>query len=161
MKNDHRVLKIDNKLLDTIIHQARNAQRKRVSLSYSNPSESLQILLSAINPGSYIQPHMHAIPNKIEMFMIIQGEICVVIFDDMGEITAHSILSSDDTKIIEIFPYTWHTAFAILPDTIFYEIKSGTWDPVTDKKFATWAPREEETNEREQYLENLWKLVVV
>jgi cupin fold WbuC family metalloprotein len=161
MKNNHRVLKIDTNLLDTIIQQARNLKRKRLSISYSDPSESLQILLSSINPGSYIQPHMHAIPNKIEMFMIIQGKICVVIFDDCGEIISHHILSSDDTKVIEIFPYTWHTVFAILPETIFYEIKSGPFDPDIDKKFAIWAPREDETNEGDKYLENLWKLVII
>jgi cupin fold WbuC family metalloprotein len=95
------------------------------------------------------------------MFMIIKGKICVIIFDDKGEIIAHNILPSDDIRIIEIFPYTWHTVFAISPDTIFYEIKSGTYNPDIDRKIATWAPREDETNERDKYLENLWKLLVV
>jgi hypothetical protein len=42
----------------------------------------------------------------------------------------------------DIRPGVWHTIFALVPDTVVFEVKPGPYSPANDKDFAPWAPRE-------------------
>jgi cupin fold WbuC family metalloprotein len=107
--------------------------------------DRLQRLLNAIEPYSYIQPHKHEDPDKREIFFILRGRMVVVEYDDQGNITDHIILdASKGNFAVEIAERSWHSIISLEPGSVSYEFKDGPYDPIDDKNFARWAPREGE-----------------
>jgi cupin fold WbuC family metalloprotein len=69
---------------------------------------------------------------------------CVSFHDD-GTPEEDSFLVLDlDRGILgcDIRPGVWHTIFALVPDTVVFEVKPGPYSPANDKDFAPWAPAE-------------------
>lgn len=135
---------IDSKLLDVVSAQAKVSPRRRQNFNFHKDySDTLQRLLNAMEPLSYIQPHRHADPDKREVFFSLRGRIAVIEFDDLGNITGHMVLDPSDGNFgAEIPERTFHTIIALDPDTVAYELKDGPYSPIDDKNFASWAPKE-------------------
>ena len=75
-----------------------------------------------------------------------------------GEIEDYYQLSSDSFSIgSDIEPGVLHTFFAVVEDTVFFEVKPGPYDQASDKDFASWAPTEG-TESAVEYLRNLYEL---
>jgi cupin fold WbuC family metalloprotein len=136
---------IDNNLLVSLAKEAQGNIRKRKNYNFHKENaDTLQRMLNAIEPGSYVQPHRHLSPAKREMFIILTGKMLVVIFDDRGNIIQSAVLdSTGDNKGVEILPHQWHTIISLLPGSIVFEVKDGPYNPDDDKGFAPWAPSPE------------------
>lgn len=110
-------------------------------------------MVNAVEPESYVRPHRHLRPDKVEVFLCLRGRGALVTFDDGGAIQDVAILSADgDCWGAEVPPGTWHTLVSLEPGSVFYEVIEGPYDPDSHKKFAPWAPGEEEG---QAYLEHL------
>jgi cupin fold WbuC family metalloprotein len=138
------MVKIDTVLLDNVSLVAKSVPRTRMNHNFHRDNQdTLQRMLNAMEPFSYIQPHKHENPDKREVFLALRGRFIAIEFDEMGNITEHMIL---DPLIgnygIEIPERTFHTVIALDPSTVAYEIKDGPYSPIDDKNFATWAPKE-------------------
>jgi cupin fold WbuC family metalloprotein len=135
---------INTKLLEDVVSQAKLSLRKRKNYNFHDSlDDTLQRMLNAIEPGSYVQPHKHENPDKTEAFLILKGKAMVVEFDENGEITTHTIVSpADGVYGCEIAPATWHTIVSLEPGTVVYEVKDGPYSALNDKNFAAWAPKE-------------------
>ncbi|MEI6681459.1 MAG: WbuC family cupin fold metalloprotein [Bacteroidota bacterium] len=137
---------IDTRLLDQVSAQAKSSPRRRKNHNFhKEPADTLQRLLNAIEPLSYVQPHKHENPDKREAFFALRGRIAVIEFDEQGAVTGHTIL--DPLMGIfgaEVAQCTYHTVIALEEDTVAYEIKDGPYSPIDDKNFASWAPKEGE-----------------
>jgi len=135
---------IDSHLLEVVSAQAKVSPRRRQNFNFHKDySDTLQRLLNAMEPLSYIQPHRHADPDKREVFFSLRGRIAVIEFDDLGNITGHTVLNPSDGKFgAEIPERTFHTIIALDPGTVAYEVKDGPYSPIDDKNFASWAPKE-------------------
>lgn len=138
---------IDQALLDHVVSRAVGSERGRVNHNFhSGPADNPHRFLNALTRGSYCAPHRHAAPAKAESFLVLSGEVLVVIFADDGAIRERHVLgqSTDRGRLwgIDIVPGVWHTIAAVSPTAVCYEVKPGPWDPATDKEFAPWAPRE-------------------
>ena len=122
------------------------ASRKRDHFRFHKlDNDSIQRMLNAMQPGTYLQPHKHENPDKREVFLALTGKLLVVIFDHQGNITDHMVLDpSKHEYAIEIPARVYHTVICLEPDSIAYEIKDGPYDPIDDKNFASWAPKEGE-----------------
>ena len=106
-------------------------------------------------PDSYVCPHKHEDPDKVEVFLCLRGRAAVLAFDDAGRVAGVFTLSpAGPTHGAEVPPRTWHTVLALEPGTVLYEVKQGPYNPATDKKFAPWAPAEG-APEAAEYLEAL------
>jgi cupin fold WbuC family metalloprotein len=138
--------KIDNKLLNEVSARAKQSPRRRMNYNFHKDySDTLQRLLNAIEPGSYLRPHKHENPDKREVFTVLRGKVLVVEFDPEGNIVDHMILEPSAGSFgAEIPEKTFHCILALEPGTVVYEIKDGPYSPIDDKNFATWAPREGE-----------------
>jgi cupin fold WbuC family metalloprotein len=122
---------------------------------HSGFSDTLQRMLNAMEPLSYIQPHKHENPDKREVFMALRGRFVVVEFDEQGNITDHILLDPLNGNFgAEIPERTYHTIIALDPDTVAYEFKDGPYTPIDDKNFAPWAPKEG-APQAEDFLRNL------
>jgi cupin fold WbuC family metalloprotein len=107
-----------------------------------NPHRFLNVLLE----GTYIQPHRHANPPKSESFIVLEGAVDVIVFDDDGRVTGRYALGGESPKGhvwgIDIAPGIWHTILPRTARAVCFEVKPGPWEPANDKEFALWAPAE-------------------
>jgi cupin fold WbuC family metalloprotein len=151
-------LAVTTDIIQAKSRDAKSNSRKREILALQRgPSDSLQRMLNAIEPGSYVRPHRHHAPPKPESLVLLSGSVGFVLFHDDGtpNYEASVLLHKTDGAIaLDCRESIWHTFFALEPDTVVFESKSGPFDPRTDKEFAPWAPAEG-VAEAATYLERL------
>ncbi|MBL7967347.1 MAG: WbuC family cupin fold metalloprotein [Prolixibacteraceae bacterium] len=148
--------KISQQLLDDLTQKAKQSPRRRLNHNFHEDlADPINRMLNALEPGTYIQPHKHENPDKREVFIVLRGSLVVVFFDDSGNVTEFVLLDPENGNYgVEVPVCTWHSLFALEPGTVIYEVKDGPYSPLDDKNFASWAPREGES-ECEAYLKML------
>ncbi len=148
---------VDQNLLNKLSEEAKRSPRMRKNYNFHEQSEdTIQRLLNAIEPDTYIRPHKHENPNKREVFVLLKGKMALLIFDENGEIIEVVYFDSKNILLTEIPPATWHSLISLQENTVYYEIKDGPYNPDNDKNFAPWSP-DENTPEAFIYLDKLKK----
>ena len=157
---DGQVVTITRDLVRQAVEASRKSDRKRIILPFHKSDASpLHRMLNAVQPGSYIRPHWHRDPPKDESLVLLQGEICVFVFEDDGRVRQAVRLRARSNEFgIDLSAGVCHTFVAIEPDTVVFEVKPGPYDRATDKDFASWAPAEG-TVEAKEYLARLYASV--
>jgi len=137
---------ITSELIAAKAQHARESDRRRdIHIFHSGNGDTLQRMLNALQPGTYVQPHRHITPPKAESIVVLQGAIGFVSFNDDGAVDRenwHLIDPGRGAIGLDYRAGIWHTFFAVAPDTVLFEVKPGPYDADTDKEFATWAPAE-------------------
>ena len=135
---------IDDALLDEVCAEAQASPRRRKNRNFhSYDDHPGHRLLNAMQPDSYIPPHRHLDPNKDETFVVLRGQLGVLIFDDAGNVArAFKVGAGEAAMGVDIPHGTWHTAVALEADTVFLEAKAGPYRPLTETERAPWAPAE-------------------
>ncbi|MGD1892383.1 MAG: WbuC family cupin fold metalloprotein [Cyclobacteriaceae bacterium] len=149
---------IDQTLIEQKARDARESDRKRnIHVLHTGDEDTLQRMLNAFQPGTYVAPHRHVAVPKAEAVLVIQGSLGFVRFADDGTYQAEDFVYMNPKKGVFGVDYragVWHTFIALEPDTVVLEVKPGPYDAVTDKEFASWAPKEGEI-EADDYLATL------
>ena len=133
---------VTQRQIEYLLRKASQSKRKRAILRLHRHEELVQRMLNAMLPGTYIPPHKHENPDKVELFSILKGKVAVLQFTPIGEIK--KVLELDDQgpiKIVEIPPRTYHSVVALKRSALL-EIIEGPYVEATHKQFATWAPAE-------------------
>lgn len=139
--------------------QARDAPRRRAHLNIHETLDApVQRLFIALEPDTYVRPHRHSQPNKWELFVMLEGMLDLLVFDDDGGITHRVALAAARNRAVEIAPNTWHALVCRAPGTLALEIKEGPYAPTDDKDFASWAPAENAAGVAE-YLDRLRRMI--
>ena len=138
------MIKIDRTLFQQTTLKAQQSPRKRMNYNFhSGPEDTLQRMLNAMEPGTYIQPHKHENPDKREVFFALSGTLCIVTFENDGSIRDYAVLKAGgECSGAEIPERTFHTVISLEPGSVAYEIKDGPYVLIEDKNFASWAPAE-------------------
>lgn len=154
------MIKINETFISKTSEKAKTSPRRRMNYNFhKEDSARLQRMLNAMEPGTYIQPHKHENPDKVEAFFVLRGRILVVEFDDSGNIVEHIILDAKTGNYgAEIAPRTWHTIISLESGSVAYEVKDGSYNVSSDKNFAPWAPSEGDENCKSYIAEILKKL---
>ena len=123
-----KVVIIDDKIIQKVIDSSRISPRKRIILPFHKlPSDNLHRMLNALQPMSYIQPHRHLDPPKAESIIVLKGAILYLVFNNTGDIENFYKLSADSFNTgIDTEPSIYHTFFAIVEDTVLFEVKPNT-----------------------------------
>ncbi len=139
--------KITEELLKHTLTKASESKRQRINHNFHPTLEAnYQRMLNCLLPETYCQPHRHQNPPKSESFIILKGKAVVLEFDDNGIVTDYILLDSSKGNYgVDILPGSWHTIIALTPCVVF-ESKDGPYVKVTDKDFASWAPKEGDPN---------------
>ncbi len=130
--------------IDDLIFQAKRSERKRKIFRLHEHHEPVQRMVNAVIPGTYITPHKHENPDKVELFNILKGSVAVLQFNETGEVEVVLRLEAKgNTKIVDIPPRTYHTLIPLEPSALL-EIIQGPYEETSHKQFAPWAPREDD-----------------
>ncbi|MEM9832018.1 MAG: WbuC family cupin fold metalloprotein [Bacteroidota bacterium] len=152
------VATITQELVNQKAQDARDSDRKRnIHVLHTGDEDTLQRMLNAFQPGTYVAPHRHVAVPKAEMVLVIQGGLGFVRFADDGSYQPENFVYMNPQEGLLGVDYragVWHTFIALEPDTVVLEVKPGPYDAATDKEFAPWAPKEGEEGTAE-YLANL------
>lgn len=144
-------------LLD-LLDKARQSERGRVNYNFHEPHEVVQRMVNAMLPGSYVTPHKHENPDKVEVICPLIGKLAAFQFDDAGNVLQAFVLDAEgETRSVDIPPRTYHTFFALTPAAVL-EIIQGPYDSATHKKFAPFAPFEG-TDGCDEYMQTLLALI--
>jgi cupin fold WbuC family metalloprotein len=142
--------------LERTVAASRTSARKRMIQPFHRTDQaSLQRMFNAVQLGSYIAPHRHLDPPKDESWIVLRGSLAFFTFDERGNIEeCLEVGAQHDVFGVDLEAGVYHSFFALVPDTVVYEVKTGPYAPSTDKAFAPWAPREGEPGVA-AYLEHL------
>jgi len=159
---------IDSELLRQKARDAaQNARRREIHFFHHGDDDVLHRMLNCLQPGTYIRPHRHLDPPKDESFLVIQGAIGFVTFDDRGNTSGDRFALIDPRKGfygVDARAGVWHTFLALEPDTVVFEVKAGPYARASDKDFASWAPAEgtltgvEWLMDLEDRFRSIWKM---
>lgn len=146
---------IDQSVLDELSAAARQSPRLRKNHNLHECDDSAcHRLFNAMEPASYIRPHRHLNPEKSETIVIMRGSLRLIAFDDSGTVTKSVLLCAGENLAVDV-PYgEYHTALSLESGTIFLEVKSGPYLPLSAEEKADFAP-EEGSAEAAFYLEKL------
>lgn len=142
--------------LEDLSRRAAESPRRRLNLNLHQMEDVVHRLFNAIEPGTYIRPHRHLNPPKVETLLTVAGSMGVLIFDEDGtEIDRRTLRPGGDTFGMQFAPGTWHSMVALEKGTVFFETKEGPYVPIPPEDLARWAP-EERSGEALQ-LEERWR----
>lgn len=145
---------ISQHMIDDLLVQAAQSPRLRAIYRLHEHEEPVQRMINAIMPGSYVQPHKHENPDKVELFAILKGCVACLQFDPQGNLQLVVMLdASGSNRVVDIPPRTYHSLIALEPAALV-EIIQGPYDATSHKQFAAWAPAEGSPNAVE-YLRQL------
>ena len=133
---------------------SRKSERYRFPKILHSKGDYVNKVFNFVLFESYMKPHQHPGPEKIEYMYLVQGSFALVIFDDNGHIENIHILEKDKKEFISVPAFTWHTYVMLSNEVIIYEEMDGFYNPDTWKKMAAWAPNEN-TPEAITYLKDL------
>jgi cupin fold WbuC family metalloprotein len=149
---------ITDDLIRDLIAHAGESPRGRVAYNFHAYDEPVQRMINALVPGTYVTPHKHENPDKVEMLSILSGRAAFLHYTDSGDVQEIFILDENGpVRGVDIAPRTYHNFVALAPCAVL-EIIQGPYHPDTHKQFAAWAPREG-SPEAVAYLQKLENLI--
>lgn len=140
--------------LDHLFSLAAASPRRRHAHILHAPGDELNRVFNAMMHDSYMQPHHHPGPEKIEHIHLVRGEVMVFFFTPDGRIETTTLLSEQGTRHIAVPAYQWHTYAILSESALTYETMMGVYDPQTWKAMGGWAPAEQ-TPEHPAFLSGL------
>ncbi|MEO0409055.1 MAG: WbuC family cupin fold metalloprotein [Cyanobacteria bacterium P01_A01_bin.135] len=140
----------DKLLTQALIHEtaqaASDSPRHRKNYNFHALEERVQRFINAMQPGTYVRPHCHHRDPEVsgfEFFLVLQGEVGILIFNQRGQVIRQYRVSGDGPlRAIELPEGTYHTLVALTPNTAMLEIKEGPYNAQTDKDFMARFPEE-------------------
>jgi cupin fold WbuC family metalloprotein len=134
---------IDETLAASTRAAAAASPRRRANFRFHALEEPVQRMVNAIEPDSYVRPHKHEDPDKVEVFLALTGAAVVVAYNDAGTPRDHAVIRAGGPVWgVEIPPRTWHSLIAIEAGSAFYEVIEGPYEETRHKRFPSWAPED-------------------
>ena len=153
---------IDGGLLNRVSAMAKCSPRLRMNYNFhSSLEDSLHRLLNAMEPGTYVRPHRHLNPRRVEACILLRGRAAVFIFDDTGCIMEHFIVCPREGVFgMDIEAGVWHSVVVLEENSVFYEVKEGPFVPLSEEDMAPWSPSPDDKDGVQVFMHRLLDLVV-
>ena len=148
---------IDEQLFDQTMEKAMKSPRLRMNHNFHETlDDPINRLINAMEPDTYLRPHRHLNPDKIEIFLVLRGKVALFLFDDWGHITETRLLGPK-TGVYggEINADVWHTLVVLESGSVVYEVKQGPYAPLSPENLAPWSPAPEDTEGVSQWMAKL------
>ena len=100
----------DSDVFSSLKRDAELSPRRRANYNvHEHYDDVVQRLFIAMMPDSYVRPHRHTQAHKWEFFMVLEGSIDILFFDDDGCLTKRVTLQAGGECCgLQIPPLTWH-----------------------------------------------------
>jgi cupin fold WbuC family metalloprotein len=133
---------ISDAQLQDFLAQAAAHPRGRINHNLHTHDEPVQRMLNALSMDTYLTPHKHENPDKVELLCALIGEVACIQFADGGAVReVHIIAPQGPVRLVDIAPRVYHTIMPLTPSVVL-EIIQGPYDAATHKQFAPWCPLE-------------------
>ena len=137
------VNKFNSQMLRDLIENSQTSERGRaVTVLHPSSKKGFRVMVNCMQPRSYMQAHKHSIDIGEESWILLQGKLALLLFNEVGEVVDVQILSSTENLSVTISSNTYHTAIVLEENTVIYEISDGPYDAAKYKEFAEFAPAE-------------------
>jgi cupin fold WbuC family metalloprotein len=113
-----------------------STRRRSHILLHADHQDQVQRLLIALEPDSYVRPHVHS--EQWEMIVLLRGRLDLLIFTPQAELTQRLAMSAA-SPVVQIPRGIWHGGVALESQTLVMEVKPGPYRP---NEFAGWAAEE-------------------
>ncbi len=131
------LIPINDVLLDQTSAKAAESPRRRMIHRFHEHPDPVQRMLNAFEPDSYVMPHKHEDPDKVEVFIALRGRAAIASFDAAGNLTDCVVIGAGSANLgAEIEPRTWHAVLALESGTVLYEVLEGPYTESSHKTFA-------------------------
>jgi cupin fold WbuC family metalloprotein len=137
---------------------ATESPRRRFPLILHKQGADFNQVFNFMLADSYMAPHYHPSDEKTEFIHLVEGNVTVIYFDNLGTVKNLIKLEESTNKCVKVPPYTWHTYVILSRNALTYETMFGKYDPSTWKAVANWAPDESSDSARD-YLNSLKNIV--
>jgi cupin fold WbuC family metalloprotein len=157
MMQEYSIPKISISQIEHGYKAATESPRHRFPLILHKQGADFNQVFNFMLANSYMAPHYHPSDEKSEYIHLVEGNITVIYFDDLGTVKNLIKLEESTTKCIKVPPFTWHTYVILSRKALTYETMFGKYDPGTWKAVARWAPDETSVS-ASNYLKKLKKI---
>jgi cupin fold WbuC family metalloprotein len=126
---------------------AANPRKREIHRFHADDAATLQRMINAVQPGTYVRPHRHLTPPKDESFVLLTGCMGFISFRDDGSFGREDCAVLDRERgvmAVDALAGHWHAILALAVDTAVFEIKPGPYSPLSDKDFAPFAPADDD-----------------
>ncbi len=151
-----RLLQVDSKEIERIKGLALNNQRRRIRINAHHEMNSgVHEMIIVHCRNNYVRPHRHKL--KTESFHIIEGELDVIIFDDLGNVIEKIVMGpygSSKKFYYRCVENVWHTVIPKTQTVVFHETTNGPFS-IDGSEQAPWAPDDKNTELGLTYLKEL------
>ena len=122
-------MKLDNSLFDEILKLAVESSRKRMHSDLrTSGDDTSQRMLNVLMPETVIPIHRHN--DTSETVVICRGAVREEFYDANGNKTEEFVLEAGgDCPAVQIPPGVYHTCVCLIPGSVIFEAKDGTYDP--------------------------------
>jgi cupin fold WbuC family metalloprotein len=140
MRNELRF--IDASLFVSLKEKALASPRLRTNFNFHSGNEdNPHRFLNVMARGTYVPPHRHLAPPRFETFLILEGKVGLLLFDEKGRVTRAEVVGGTERMGADIPPGAWHSVVVLTPFVVAFEIKPGPYVEVA-KEIPDWARRE-------------------
>ena len=129
---------------------AKSSSRKARVLLHGSSDEDLHEMLIVHSIGQYIQPHINL--DSAKSFVVLEGEMAVVLFNDVGTISncvQLGVSNGASAFLLRLDDPVFHTVVPISATVTFLETVKG---PHMQTHYAPFAPAPNDTSESEKYM---------
>lgn len=122
---------IIQQILDETCQAAASSERLRMNYNlHDSLDEPVHKMINAFQPGTVLPIHRHLHPAKKETFVLLQGKLEVIIYNEDGTEKNRIELSKESGNLmVELMPEDWHSIEVLIPNTVILEIKQGPYIP--------------------------------
>lgn len=154
--NTDAIAQVDPGFVDTLKARALAAPlgRFRFCLHHST-SEAVQQMIIANRRATYYRPHRHDVS---ELYVMIEGELLVLIFDDQGELSEKITLKGpghDAPFCARLAPGCWHTLFTLSETAVSCEVLGAPNPDGGATEYANWAPDQDDPKAIKAFFDKL------
>ena len=120
---------------------------------HTSPDANFHEMIIMEYRGKYFRPHKHL--KKGESCHIIEGEVAMFAFDNVGKVTHARIAGRNGNLICRVGIDQWHTVIPITEYAIYHESKPGPFLGPSDSIYPDWAPDGTDEEEALVFMEAL------
>ena len=154
------VVYISKSEVDFLQNVAANSSSKKARvLLHGNPDKDLHEMLIVHSFGQYIQPHINL--NSAKSFVVLDGEMAVVLFNKEGEISNYvqlGVSRGTSDFLLRINDPVFHTVVPISNTVTFLETVKG---PHMQTHYAPFAPPPTDKSKSETYMKWLMEELAI